>query len=251
MIEFSNVSADYGETPILQNISLTIPKGSITTIIGPNGCGKTTLLRAAARQLRLQSGDIRLLGKAISDYSRTEYAKTAAFMPQVRSVPSITVQSLVSHGRFPYLGFSRKLRPYDREMIQTAMEQTGVTQWAKRDLRTLSGGERQRVYIAMALAQDTELIFLDEPTTYLDLGHQFELLELISALNQQGKTIVMVLHDLSHALRYSQYIALLNEGKLLEFGTPDCVAFGGKIQKVFHISLHIIKNSYIFTPSNT
>ena len=235
MLELRGVTAGYGGTPVLRDISFSAPDGSLTALIGPNGCGKTTLLRAAARQLSLLEGDILLDGRSVSAYGRTEFARKAAFMPQVRSVPSITVGALVAHGRFPHLGFSRRLRPEDRSAVQAAMEATGVTDWARRDLRSLSGGERQRVYLAMALAQDTHLILLDEPTTYLDPGRQFELLDLIASLPGRGKTVVMVLHDLAHALRYSDRLVLLEQGRLVQQGTPEELYTGGQLDQVFSI----------------
>jgi len=248
MIEFRHVSAGYNGTCVLKDISLSIPKGSLTALIGPNGCGKTTLLRAAVGQLPLQSGQILLDSRPITAYGRKEFARNVAFMPQVRSIPAISVQALVSHGRFPYLGLSRQMRSEDRKAVQKAMENAGVSEWAHRDLRTLSGGERQRVYIAMALAQDTDVIFLDEPTTYLDLSHQFELLELIQSLQQQGKTIVMVLHDLSHALRYSSQLLLMDQGHVISCGTPQEIYESGALTQVFHVQAHQTANNYYFTP---
>ncbi|MEG1777560.1 MAG: ABC transporter ATP-binding protein [Angelakisella sp.] len=250
MIEFSNISAGYEGREILKGISFTALQGQITTLIGPNGCGKTTLLRAAARQLPLSGGEILLNGQAIDHYERKEFARLAAFMPQVRDIPSITVRALVTHGRFPYLGLSRQLRLEDKEAVSYAMESTGVADWADRDLRELSGGERQRVYIAMVLAQGTEVIFLDEPTTYLDLNHQFELLNLIYELNTRGKTIVMVLHDLSHALRYSHKIALMEAGRLVDFGEPQKLFENDEIGRVFHVHTHKTADGYYFTPQD-
>ena len=142
MLELRGIAAGYGGTPVLREVSFTVPKGSLTALIGPNGCGKTTLLRAAARQLPLLAGEILLDGRPVSSYGRTEFARKAAFMPQVRSVPAITAGALVAHGRFPHLGFSRRLRPEDRAAVQAAMEATGVADWVNRDLRALSGGER-------------------------------------------------------------------------------------------------------------
>ena len=249
MLELRGIAAGYGGVPVLREISLTVPKGSLTTLIGPNGCGKTTLLRAAARQLPLLAGEILLDGRPVSSYGRTEFARKAAFMPQVRSVPAITAGALVAHGRFPHLGFSRRLRPEDRAAVQAAMEATGVADWANRDLRALSGGERQRVYLAMALAQDTDLILLDEPTTYLDPGRQFELLDLIASLPGRGKTVVMVLHDLSHALRYSTQLLLLEQGRLVQRGTPEELYAGGQLDRVFGIrSRRAPDGSYYFLP---
>ena len=249
MLELRGIAAGYGGTPVLREVSFPVPKGSLTALIGPNGCGKTTLLRAAARQLPLLAGEILLDGRPVSSYGRTEFARKAAFMPQVRSVPAITAGALVAHGRFPHLGFSRRLRPEDRAAVQAAMEATGVADWANRDLRALSGGERQRVYLAMALAQDTDLILLDEPTTYLDPGRQFELLDLIASLPGRGKTVVMVLHDLSHALRYSTQLLLLEQGRLVQRGTPEELYAGGQLDRVFGIrSRRAPDGSYYFLP---
>lgn len=249
MLELRGIAAGYGGTPVLREVSFTVPKGSLTALIGPNGCGKTTLLRAAARQLPLLAGEILLDGRPVSSYGRTEFARKAAFMPQVRSVPAITAGALVAHGRFPHLGFSRRLRPEDRAAVQAAMEATGVADWANRDLRALSGGESQRVYLAMALAQDTDLILLDEPTTYLDPGRQFELLDLIASLPGRGKTVVMVLHDLSHALRYSTQLLLLEQGRLVQRGTPEELYAGGQLDRVFGIrSRRAPDGSYYFLP---
>lgn len=249
MLELRGIAAGYGGTPVLREVSFTVPKGSLTALIGPNGCGKTTLLRAAARQLPLLAGEILLDGRPVSSYGRTEFAREAAFMPQVHSVPAITAGALVAHGRFPHLGFSRRLRPEDRAAVQAAMEATGVADWANRDLRALSGGERQRVYLAMALAQDTDLILLDEPTTYLDPGRQFELLDLIASLPGRGKTVVMVLHDLSHALRYSTQLLLLEQGRLVQRGTPEELYAGGQLDRVFGIrSRRAPDGSYYFLP---
>ena len=248
MLELRGIAAGYGGTPVLREVSFTVPKGSLTALIGPNGCGKTTLLRAAARQLPLLAGEILLDGRPVSSYGRTEFARKAAFMPQVRSVPAITAGALVAHGRFPHLGFSRRLRPEDRAAVQAAMEATGVADWANRDLRALSGGERQRVYLAMALAQDTDLILLDEPTTYLDPGRQFELLDLIASLPGRGKTVVMVLHDLSHALRYSSQLLLLDRGRTVLCAPPEELFESGELERVFGVRAHRAGADYYFTP---
>ncbi len=248
MIEFRKVSVGYNGAAVVKDISFSVPAGSLTTLIGPNGCGKTTLLRAAARQLPLLEGEILLEGTPLAAYDRKALARTAAFLPQLRSVPAISVETLVAHGRFPHLGLSRQLRSADREAVREAMELTGVSRWARRDLRELSGGERQRVYIAMALAQDTRLIFLDEPTTYLDLRHQFELLDLIASLNRQGRTVVMVLHDLGHALRYSHQVVLLDGGRALLSGTPEETYQSGALESVFGVRPHRAEDTYYFTP---
>ena len=248
MIEFEHVYAGYSGRTVVRDLSFTVPKGSVTALIGPNGCGKTTLLRAAAGQLPLQGGRVLLGGKDAAQLGRKAFARTAAYLPQTRSTPAITVEALVSHGRFPYLGLSRRMRPEDRAIVQRAMRQTGVESWAGRELRTLSGGERQRVYIAMALAQDTDIILLDEPTTYLDLGRQFELLELIRTLNAGGRTILMVLHDLALALRYSDRVALMEQGRLVSFGTPEDLLDSRALDRVFGIQSHRTPYGCCFTP---
>lgn len=221
MFELQRAAVGYDGTPILQNISFTVHAGQITTLVGTNGCGKTTLLKAIARQLPLLDGQILLQGRFIQTYDRKEFARAVAFMPQVRNIPEISVRGLVSHGRFPYLGLSRQMTSKDRAAVEQAMQSAGVARWADRDLRELSGGERQRVYVAMALAQGGDAILLDEPTTYLDVAAQFELLELLRKLADQGKTVVLVLHDLAQALQYSDRVAVLAEGKLAAFDAPQ------------------------------
>lgn len=248
LLRLEGVSVGYGDRTVLRDVSLSLPAGSITALIGPNGCGKTTLLKAAAGQLPLQSGSILLHGKPVQDYDRKEFARLAAALPQSRTVPTITVGALVRHGRFPYLGLSRRLRPEDHAAVAAAMDAMSITHWANRDLRTLSGGQRQRVYLAMALAQDTQVIFLDEPTTYLDLGSQFELLEQIAALKQRGKTVVMVLHDLTHALRYSDGVALFGEGGLVQYGTPEELLETGNIDRIFGIRSRFTPEGVVFLP---
>lgn len=251
MMEFQQVTAGYHGAPVLRDVTFTVPTGSITAVIGPNGSGKTTLLRAAMRRLPLQAGRITLQDRPVQSYERRAFARAVAFMPQVREVPAITVRALVSHGRFPYLGMTRQLRAADREAVDRALEVTGTAAWQERDLRELSGGERQRVYLAMALAQDTGLILLDEPTTYLDLGSQFTLLELVQTLNRQGKTIVMVLHDLGLALQYSTRVALLDKGRLAACDTPQALYHSGRIETVFGVQPHHDGASYWFTPLRT
>lgn len=245
---FQHITAGYGAEPVLRDVTFTVPDGSITAVIGPNGSGKTTLLRTALGRLPLRDGQVLLNGRPVRDYDRRALARAVAFLPQTREVPAITVRALVGHGRFPHLGFSRRLRPEDQALIDRALADTGTAAWQSRDLRELSGGERQRVYLAMALAQDTDVILLDEPTTYLDIGSQFELLELVCRLNAQGKTIVMVLHDLGLALRYSSQVALMQNGRLAACGTPQALYESGRIREVFGVQPHRQGESYWFTP---
>lgn len=237
MFELQGVTVGYGGVPVLQDISFTAPAGQITALVGTNGCGKTTLLKAIARQLPVMGGQIRLQGRTITGYERKEFARTAVFMPQVRNIPEITVQALVSHGRFPYLGLSRQMTPRDRAAVRQAMQDAGVLPWAGRDLRELSGGERQRVYLAMALAQGGDAILLDEPTTYLDAAAQFELLERLRALAGQGKAVIVVLHDLPQALQYSDRVAVLAGGRLAAFDTPQRLFAQKVLDEIFGVTL--------------
>lgn len=237
MFELQQVSVGYDHLPLLQDVSFTVQGGQLTTLVGTNGCGKTTLLKAIARQLPLLGGQVQLQGKPIQSYDRKEFARTAAFMPQVRNIPEITVRGLVSHGRFPYLGLSRQMTAKDKAAVQAAMEATGVARWADRDLRELSGGERQRVYLAMALAQGGDAILLDEPTTYLDASAQFELLELLRGLAGQGKAVLLVLHDLAQALQYSDRVAVLAGGKLAAFDTPPRLFESKILDEIFGVTI--------------
>lgn len=237
MFELHHTAVGYDGVPVLRDVNFTASDGEITALLGGNGCGKTTLLKAIARQLPLLEGQILLQGRPINQYARKEFARTAAFMPQVRNVPEITVRRLVSHGRFPYLGLSRQMTTADRAAVDEAMDVTGVSRWAERDLRELSGGERQRVYLAMALAQGGDAILLDEPTTYLDVAAQFELLELLRSLAKQGKTILLVLHDLAQALQFSDKVAVLADGGLVAFDAPKKLYTEKVLDKAFGVTI--------------
>ena len=235
VLEIKHLKAGYGRAAFLSVPSFTFPKGQITGIIGPNGCGKTTLLKSAARLLRPLDGQVLLEGRDIWDMEPKAFARQVSLLPQTRTPYSMKVESLVSHGRFPYLGFSRSLSPGDREKVEEAMELTGVLPWRGRSVLELSGGERQRVYLAMTVAQDTPILLLDEPATYLDISCQLELLELLQMLNRRGKTIVMILHDLPQALRYCHSLCLMQEGSLLFSGTPEEVYQSGLLDQVFGV----------------
>lgn len=236
MFKLKNITSGYEEKKIIKNINLEILPNQITTIIGPNGCGKSTLLKTLANSLTPYEGEITLHEKPLHSYSITEFAQHVAILPQVRNIPNTTVEALISHGRFPYLGFLRRLKPGDQEIIEQAMSLTGIIEKRYQSLYHLSGGERQRVYVAMTLAQDTEVILLDEPTTYLDMNHQYEILELVKKLHQQGKTIIMVLHDLAHALAYSDQIIVMNDGEIVKVGNPSLIIKEQVIEKIFNLS---------------
>lgn len=227
----------YGEQLIVEDLSVEIPDQKITTIIGSNGCGKSTLLKAITRIISQQSGAVLLDGKNISKQNTKELAKKMAILPQnPESASGLTVGELVSYGRFPYQkGFGRLLKK-DYEVIDWALEVTGTAEFKYRSVDELSGGQRQRVWIAMALAQETDIIFLDEPTTYLDMAHQLEVLELLQQLNrEQNRTIVMVLHDLNQAARFADYLIAMKDGKVIQAGNCHEVISTDVLAKVFGI----------------
>jgi iron complex transport system ATP-binding protein len=231
----------YGERLIVKNLSVNIPDKKITTIIGSNGCGKSTLLKAITRIISHQSGSVILDGENISKEHTKSLAKKMAILPQTpESASGLTVGELVSYGRFPYQkGFGR-LSKQDYQTIDWALEVTGTKDYKFRLVDSLSGGQRQRVWIAMALAQETDIIFLDEPTTYLDMAHQLEVLELLQKLNkEQERTVVMVLHDLNQAARFADYIIALKDGEIIKAGTCDEVITHDVLKRVFHINAEI------------
>lgn len=235
MIKLNNIAAGYNKVEIIKNISIDFEEGSITSIIGKNGCGKTTLLKTASNLLKPFRGQITLKGMDISSVPNKELAKKVSFLPQLRAVPNITVYNLVMHGRYPYLGFSRTPQKEDKVIVEKAISKMGIEKYINKNIQELSGGQRQKVYIAMVLAQNTDIIFLDEPTTYLDINHQLEILEIIKKLKQMGKTIVMVLHDLSSALSYSDKICLMEDGEIAIYDTPQAVFESREIDRVFNI----------------
>lgn len=232
-----DLSIGYGERLIVKNLSVDIPDKKITTIIGSNGCGKSTLLKAITRIISHQSGTVLLDGKDISKENTKILAKKMAILPQSpESASGLTVGELVSYGRFPYQNGFGRLTKKDYEIIDWALEVTGTLDFKYRPVDALSGGQRQRVWIAMALAQETEIIFLDEPTTYLDMAHQLEVLELLQKLNrEQERTIIMVLHDLNQAARFADYIIALKAGEIVKAGACEEVIIPSVLQEVFQI----------------
>lgn len=236
-LEVESIRVGYENKTIVHGLSLQIPDGKITTIIGSNGCGKSTLLKAITRILKHESGQVILDGQNISKMKTKELAKELAILPQSpESAHGLTVEELVSYGRFPYQKGFGNLSQKDKDVIDWALQVTKTEDFRVQSVDALSGGQRQRVWIAMALAQETDIIFLDEPTTYLDMAHQLEVLELLYRLNEeQGRTIVMVLHDLNQAARFSDYIVALSQGELVKFGTAEEVMVPEVLKKVFNI----------------
>src|SRR5699024_7847684 len=236
-----NLTISYDTRLIVNGLSMEIPDQKITAIIGPNGCGKSTLLKAITRIITPKSGSVVLDGKIITKENTKKLAKQIAILPQTpESASGLTVGELVSYGRFPYQkGFGR-LTKEDIEVIDWALDITGTSAFKFQPVDALSGGQRQRVWIAMSLAQETDTIFLDEPTTYLDMAHQLEVLEVLKHLNEkQGRTIVMVLNALNQAVRFADYIIALKDGEIVKAGNCEEVIPADVLKKVFRIDAEI------------
>jgi iron complex transport system ATP-binding protein len=234
----------YGEKMIVNDLDLVIPEGKITTMIGPNGCGKSTIVKTLSRILSAKAGAVYLDGKEIHRSSTKDIAKKMAILPQTPEAPSgLTVSELVSYGRFPHQKGMGRLTREDKRVIHWAIKVTGLVPYSHRPIDALSGGQRQRVWIAMALAQETQLLLLDEPTTYLDLAHQLEVLELLERLNkEENRTVVMVIHDLNHAARFADFMVALRDGGIVKQGTPHQVMTSDVLKNVFSIDADIVSN---------
>ena len=242
MVEIVNLSAAYGEALVLRDLSLSISAGQVLVVAGPNGSGKSTLLKTLAGLLPVKNGVVSWNGTSLSDLPQQRLAQTVAYLPQNRSVPEITVLRLVLHGRFPYLSYPRRYRMKDLEIARTALMQMGIADLAERPLASLSGGQRQKAYIAMALAQDTPVVLLDEPTTFLDVSHQLQLMDQARLLAASGKAVVLVLHDLVLALEYADRLAILDHGRLAAWGEPETVFRQGCLDSVFGV---VVRRFYI------
>ncbi|WP_432525011.1 ABC transporter ATP-binding protein [Kineococcus sp. SYSU DK006] len=240
----------YDSRTITRGLGIEIPDGSFTVIIGPNACGKSTLLRALARMLKPRSGSVYLDGERISSLPSKEVARRLGLLPQTASAPDgITVADLVARGRFPHQKLLRQWSRDDERAVDAAMAATHVDGLADRTVDELSGGQRQRVWIAMALAQETPILLLDEPTTYLDIAHQIEVLDLCAQLHEeQQRTLVAVLHDLNHACRYATHLVALKEGRLMAQGAPADVVTAELIEEVFGLPCVVIDDPETGTP---
>jgi iron complex transport system ATP-binding protein len=236
------LTLSYDEVAVMKRLSTEVPEGEITSVVGPNGCGKSTLLRSLARLMKPRGGTIYLDGDAISNLSTREVAKRLGILPQNPVAPEgLTVRELAAQGRYPHQSWLRQWSKDDERAVERALETTGVLELADRSLDTLSGGQRQRAWISMALAQETETLLLDEPTTFLDMAHQLEVLQLLSRLNrEEGRTVLIVLHDLNNAARYSHHMIALSEGRVIAAGPPEEVMTPELFREVFKVEAEIV-----------
>lgn len=236
-VRVTNLSVSYEEVPVIREMNLAIPAGKITIIIGANGCGKSTLLKAVGRILKPSAGEIYIDGKNIRSQKPRNIAKQLAFLPQTPKCPEqITVRELVAYGRFPYQKAIGGMDMHDKEQVEWAIAETGLQEFADRLVESLSGGQRQRAWIAMTLAQETPTILLDEPTTYLDMAHQLEVLELLQKLNRQKQyTIVMVLHELNQACRFADHIIGMKNGAVICEGSPKDAITRETLKQIYGI----------------
>ncbi|MFT0801261.1 ABC transporter ATP-binding protein [Bacillus swezeyi] len=249
-ISTETLSLGYGETIIIDELNLTIPKGEITVFIGSNGCGKSTLLRSLARLMKPKGGSVLLEGSSIAKLPTKEVAKELAILPQGPSAPEgLTVLQLVKQGRYPYQNWLKQWSAEDEEAVSQALKATRMEELAERTVDSLSGGQRQRAWIAMTLAQETDIILLDEPTTYLDMTHQIEILDLLFELNEHEKrTIVMVLHDLNLACRYAHHLVAIKDKQIYAEGRPESIINCQLVQDVFEMDCEVTKDPLFGTP---
>jgi iron complex transport system ATP-binding protein len=244
------LSIGYGRTTIVHDLHLTIPRGAFTVLVGPNGSGKSTILRSLARLLGTQSGTILLDGASIADLPAKELARRIGVLSQSPAAPEgLTVRDLVQQGRYPHRSLFGRWSGRDEESCAHAIALTGMDAFQDRPLDSMSGGERQRAWIAMALAQETDILLLDEPTTFLDLAHQLEILDLVADLvHERGKTVVAVLHDLNQAARYGDHMVLLKQGRVVATGRPAEVMTAAAIADVFGVAASVISDPVTGTP---
>lgn len=238
---FENISIAYGPKTVLEEVTISFPKGKVTSIIGPNGCGKSSLLRTISRAITPSSGRILLEEKSLYSYAPKELAKRIALLPQFHPSPQdLDIRTLVSYGRYPYRKWGRGLSKEDEDIIEESMQLVGLQGLADRAVGTLSGGERQRAWIGMSICQKPQILVLDEPITHLDIGFQLEIMELIRSLGRNLKmTIVMVLHDINLAARYSDWIVSLKDKSVASFGTPQEVVSESNMESIFQIGSQI------------
>lgn len=243
------LSVGYHGHTIVKEMDLTLPDGHFIALLGPNGCGKSTLLKCFARILPAMSGEARWQGHNLHHYPSKQLSKELALLPQTQPIPEgIKVKDLVAYGRSPYTGFWGKLSQQDHQIVEQMMQQTGTYELREQLVSELSGGQRQRVWLAMVLAQDTPYLLLDEPTTYMDINHQVELMHQLQRLNQQGKTIITVLHDINQAARYCDHLVVMKAGELKYQGSPEEVLTSTMLKEVFSLNAQIHRDPVSGTP---
>jgi iron complex transport system ATP-binding protein len=243
------VTLRYGERVISESVDLDVLDGELTVIVGPNGCGKSTLLAALARLLPPAYGNVLLDGAPIGSQSSKHVARQLGLLPQSSIAPDgITVADLVSRGRFPHQGLLRQWTPADSAAVEHALGATNTAVFARRPVAELSGGERQRVWLAMILAQDTPILMLDEPTTFLDIAHQIDVLDLIAELHESGRTVVVVLHDLNLACRYATHLVAMRDGRIAAQGAPSDIVDAELVERAFGLACRVIADPETGTP---
>ncbi|MEU4835785.1 ABC transporter ATP-binding protein [Streptosporangium sp. NPDC023615] len=248
-LRVESATIGYDKRNISEHLSVVIPDESFTVIVGPNACGKSTLLRGLSRLLKPSAGQVVLDGADINSYKTKEVARRVGLLPQTSIAPDgITVADLVARGRYPHQGFIRHWTEDDEQAVLRAMRQTSVTDLSGRLVDELSGGQRQRVWVAMALAQHTDIMLLDEPTTFLDITHQIELMELFTDLHHVGHTLVAVLHDLNHAARYGTHLIAMKDGVVVAEGTPDEVVTADLVEEVFGLRCLVVPDPVAGSP---
>ncbi len=248
-IKTEQLEVGYQDQIIVKGVNISVPANQITALIGPNGCGKSTLLKSVARLLDPVRGAILLDNTDISQIKAKQFARTLSLLPQTQTPPEgLTVREVISYGRSPYTGFWGQLAQSDWDRVEEAMRVTGVEELAGKKITALSGGQCQRVWLALTLAQDGDIILLDEPTTYLDLNHQVELMKLLHRLKQEGKTIITVLHDINQACRYCDHLIVMKAGKVVTTGQPGEVMTKEMLKTVFSLDAEIYPDPVAQTP---
>ena len=249
-VHTESITLGYEETLVIKDLSTNVPAGEITSIVGPNGCGKSTLLRSLARLMKPRGGAVYLDGDAIAKLPTREVARRLGILPQSPEAPEgLTVRELTAQGRYPHQSWLSQWSKVDEQAVEKALETTGMLELADRSLDTLSGGQRQRAWISMALAQETDTLLLDEPTTFLDMAHQLEVLQLLDHLNrEEGRTMLMVLHDLNNAARFSRHMIALSKGQVFASGSPENVMTTELLREVFSVEAEIFTDPRTGTP---
>lgn len=250
ILKTQNLETCYDKVTVFRDINFSVNQGEITTIIGPNGCGKSTLLKTIGRIIKQKSGNVFLMGENINLMKNKHIAQKMTLLPQHPTAPmELTVEELIAYGRVPHTKKITKLSVEDHKIVEWAMALTKVTEFRDRPIGSLSGGQRQKVWLAMALAQDTDVLLLDEPTTYLDMAHQLDVLKIVDQLNKEkSRTIIMVLHDINHAARFSHKIVAMKNGKIISEGKPQQVINPSVLKEVFNIDARIMLDEQTGSP---